>query len=1094
MTLKGTLDTFDLRELVQMLSFNHKVGTLRLQTVSGSRAIYVDRGRLTLPAADADLNRSAAREVRRSLGLDPAIVEDALRRAATQGAYVLDMLTQAGRIEAGRRDGLHRDAVLDCLLDAQLADVRGFEFHDGRAVGPDLQEVLPASPLVPVEGLLLELTRRLDVWEVVRQIVPSFGEIFEGTGIAVDIASREGLPEGALNAALPHVDGYSSVEAISERSDVSRFDVAQVMAAMVEMGGVRAVATDVLLERATERLAADESAGALAMLERAVARGDAAPRTRFRLAEVLEKLGRRSEAIEHLEQFIQGHAGADVEGGFEALRRLLALQDQDPRVARRLCDHYLRYRPELRAQRSVAKDALGIVIRHAVGEDGARGAAERLVAFIEQGDAPSEDLGLLAELYVRANAPHRAAQALTQRAEDMLAAGRLTPAREFLRRAVRYDAGCATARRRLAEIDAERGRRRARRRIRLGIATLAGAIVTLGALFWHHRQVGENALATTRGAAAASVAEVEDRARESTSNLESLLASARLGEVGPDEVRAAAEAHLRLTRGMVERPAPELAAYASDIELMPADTNEATERAHLQEFEARLARIPIEAEHRVSGLLARAKDAYELAVAALRARDPRAAQEYFRTARALSYADETVRENASRQLEYVAGLIATAESALQRMVAAREQRRFRPAFELGAEALRTLEGTGLERELRLAVSLRSEPPGAEVYLGGRATGLTTPCLLEYDPTAPRLDLVLRRTAYRSHAATLPGMVELQVSPERIASWTGEIHATLERGPEWVSPDLVNLRDLWVEDEVALCLRSDGRRIHSVDMRTGEPLLGTAAEAGTDEIEQAGRLPDGGAWRLRAVRRLAVATPMGLRWEFTGDSALPFAPATTQGTLCVIDAAGTVYGLESNSGRTLWKTPLGEPPTIAPRTSGLGFLVSTRGGAFAIDPLSGAPRPLLRSTAGSVLGLPFGNGALVLEQGPKGMRIVHDDGRVEVRGAAHPRNRPAPLVSGEGILWMEERGALWAQPGKEGATRLSLVGPDTLHWALRDGTLYTIGAGGRMAAIDLAKPDTLRWELPLGAAAILPPVVLPEHVLVATTAGLMAIRR
>ena len=32
MTLKGTLDTFDLRELLQMLAFNQKVGTLRLKT------------------------------------------------------------------------------------------------------------------------------------------------------------------------------------------------------------------------------------------------------------------------------------------------------------------------------------------------------------------------------------------------------------------------------------------------------------------------------------------------------------------------------------------------------------------------------------------------------------------------------------------------------------------------------------------------------------------------------------------------------------------------------------------------------------------------------------------------------------------------------------------------------------------------------------------------------------------------------------------------------------------------------------------------------------------------------------------------------
>ena len=44
MTIKGTLETFHLLDLLQMLAFNQKVGTLVLETAQGPRTVYVDSG------------------------------------------------------------------------------------------------------------------------------------------------------------------------------------------------------------------------------------------------------------------------------------------------------------------------------------------------------------------------------------------------------------------------------------------------------------------------------------------------------------------------------------------------------------------------------------------------------------------------------------------------------------------------------------------------------------------------------------------------------------------------------------------------------------------------------------------------------------------------------------------------------------------------------------------------------------------------------------------------------------------------------------------------------------------------------------------
>ena len=65
MTIKGTLETFNFRELLQMLAFNQKVGTLVLETEKGTQTIYVDRGRIAFVERDEGANESLLRVLRR---------------------------------------------------------------------------------------------------------------------------------------------------------------------------------------------------------------------------------------------------------------------------------------------------------------------------------------------------------------------------------------------------------------------------------------------------------------------------------------------------------------------------------------------------------------------------------------------------------------------------------------------------------------------------------------------------------------------------------------------------------------------------------------------------------------------------------------------------------------------------------------------------------------------------------------------------------------------------------------------------------------------------------------------------------------------
>lgn len=1095
MTLKGTLDTFDLRELLQMLAFNQKVGTLRLKTEQGPRSVYLDRGRCTFLADDPDLSRAFAREARRRRVVRSETVDHALGRALAEGRYVADLLAEEGVLEAPDRETLHAGVAVDRLLDAQLMAVEDFEFHDGRVLAADGHVAVPAEPLVPVEGLLLDLARCMDQWERVSEVVPDLGEVFEGNGVAVDLEEDGPVSPDLVRAVLPHLDGYRSVAELASVSDVSHFDAAQVVAAITQAGGAHAVATEDLLERAELQIDADLHEGAVPLLRLALSRGDAPPRTRFRLAELLAHLGRPDEATGVLEGFVRQHGGADVEGAFEALLRVLDLRKDDPGVARRLCDLYLQHRVELRSHVEEARRALGIVIRHASNNTDAREAAQRLATFLENGDAPGEDLRVLADLYAQADLPHKAAQALTQRAEEQLDAGRATSGRELLRRALALDPACGAARRRLAEIETQRRTRYQRARLRLALIALVTAVGAVGALWWNHHHQTEVALGAAEQHAGDAVTRVEHEADQLASGFVGLRERARKGEVGPDEVRHAADEHLAALAGVVREPTPDLEAFAAEIERTPSGETEGAQRSRLTALELRLEEIEAAGAARVRGLLDQARDAYEVGLGALRQRKLRQAREQFRIAHAFGWADEGVAENAARQLAHVEEILGGADQIVARIEEARRRGHESEAYRHAIEGLRSLIGTGLEGDVRFGAIVRSTPPGARVLLDGKDTGLVTPCTVTWSATAEQPRLELRRTGHGLASFELPNLFWLQTEDPRLDTWSPVLDAQLARGPIWRSEEMASVRDLWVEDDGVIVLRSDGRRVHGVDLATGEARDGSIAAADADGMERGGVLPGGSAWRVQRSRILRVAPPYLEPWTFETLMAIEQSPAMAEGILVVVDSAGNAYGLDAETGKKRWARRLESAPSQTPYASGLGFVVGTLGGAaFAIEPTTGHAKTLLRSTTGPVLALPFGTGVALLEHGPRGLRIAHADGRIEVRDEAAPRLRPQPAVGPEGIVWMEAGGAVRAQPRRGIREPLARVAATARHWTLDGSTLFTVDARGRLQALDLARGGQVVLDVDLGAPPMAAPAVTSERVVVPVEGALVGVQR
>jgi hypothetical protein len=186
-TIKGTLETFNLPDLLQMLAFNQKAGTLVLETAAGARTVCVERGLFGFVQGDLLPSRTAARILRRT----GAVASDRLARAeaitANSGRYLGDALTDLGVVDAAQRANITHQAICELAFDLVQTSITRFEFVEGRRLSPSGAEAEAIEPLMPVDGFLIDLTRKLDEWSLLRQEIPTEEEVFERTDLSPDL-------------------------------------------------------------------------------------------------------------------------------------------------------------------------------------------------------------------------------------------------------------------------------------------------------------------------------------------------------------------------------------------------------------------------------------------------------------------------------------------------------------------------------------------------------------------------------------------------------------------------------------------------------------------------------------------------------------------------------------------------------------------------------------------------------------------------------------------------------------------------------------------------------------------------------------------
>ncbi len=1105
MTIKGTLETFNLRELLQMLAFNRKVGTLVLETERGTQTVHVDKGLVAFVDGDPGASLALERVLRRRALVRDDRLQRAIQIQEASGAYLGQVLRDLGALEEAVLHETSNQAVAERFLTLQLTAITRFEFADGRVLAPDgtdhWPDGRPRAPIEPglvVEGLLLDLTRKMDQWVELQQIVPTMEEVYEGTGLSVDLeealAQEEVEPEAA-DLVIAGIDGYRTLDQVVGSSHVDELTAVQLAAALVQGGGIRPVATQDLMTRGEDLLTRGEPGRALPLLRRAIERGDAAPEARLHLADALELTSHRLEAAVQLETFAELADEEDpntVHPRFDAMNRALELRDGDLATATRVCDFYLQHRPWLHDRKAPALESLKQLIQGATTVNQPLIAAERLHQYIHNGDAPNEDLLVLADLYADGGDRMEAAAALCRRAENLLHQGRAPQARELLRRALHLDPSRQDARGRLQLLDGEERREKHRHRMAISLVVTALLVLGVGAAWWTYNQEAGRAIRRVRARAERTVTAAEREIDLRVDDFAQRFAAAHKREKPDTGLGATAQSLLEESDRLATQAGTALLELAKEIDRYEATAHGERNGAVLRQLESRLEGAKERARTVIQSARDEAARELDTGKKAYAEGHFMAARPHLVLAQSIAFDQEGQGEHAGVLLTHVDNYIARFEENRKELDHLRESGDVRAAFLKAVDILASQLDSDLTRQIRVPISVASEPDGARIRLDGQPLDCTTPCTLEYSPFEGT-ELTLELPGHVPQRFQLPSFTKISEKPDDVRAYVPEISAKLPEGPKWVLESPRGpVKALWASRDVPLLLDSDGRSLTPVRADVGA--LGPHKAFRRHEPVQAGGSLGGEVeWRLLGQRTLAIRPPLSEPWEVQILGQLKRPPVLHDGIVTVIDERGDIYGFQLLTGERVWHRSLDAPPAQDPVRATYGVLMTTRdGGAWLVKANSGAVRPLSSPGQGLVLALPLGEDTVLLGGKAHEARVVTRNGQLERLGLAAPTSSRA-AAGPAGVAWIESDGVHFLAPGGN-PIRVAGLGDHVAHLALDGKELYAAGADGVLRAARVDQPDATQWQCPVPGTVTQAPLPLGDAVYVLADGKLYAIER
>lgn len=239
MALEGNLKDFSLEDMFHLLSSGTKTGTLYLSSSDAEGKVCFKKGRVFF--ASSNYNRE-------SLGkrlVKAGVISDKQLRQAL-GLQKIQKKEKAGRrlgqilVDEGYLDGKVLESFIQDQINDTLFDLFRWEEGELRFEADDVCESEDIGISVSVENIIMESSRRLEMWNRIREKIPSTETRFAMAAapgeksIEIHLKPREWM-------LLCYLHGGRSVRELTELTGYNDFETAKILYGMSAAGLIEMV-------------------------------------------------------------------------------------------------------------------------------------------------------------------------------------------------------------------------------------------------------------------------------------------------------------------------------------------------------------------------------------------------------------------------------------------------------------------------------------------------------------------------------------------------------------------------------------------------------------------------------------------------------------------------------------------------------------------------------------------------------------------------------------------------------------------------------------------------------------------------------------
>lgn len=243
MALEGNLKDFSMADMFHLLASGRKTGSLYLERSGAQGRVCFKDGRVFFASSNwhrESLGRRLVRagvisekQLRQALGLQK------IQKKEKAGRRLGQILVDEGYLDGTVLEGFIQDQINDTLFDL-------FRWDEGelRFEADDVPEDEDIGISVSVENIIMEASRRLELWDRIKQKIPSLDTEFVmasspgDKSMEIHLKPREWM-------LLCYLHGGRSVRELTERTGYNDFETAKILYGMYAAGLIERVDDEV---------------------------------------------------------------------------------------------------------------------------------------------------------------------------------------------------------------------------------------------------------------------------------------------------------------------------------------------------------------------------------------------------------------------------------------------------------------------------------------------------------------------------------------------------------------------------------------------------------------------------------------------------------------------------------------------------------------------------------------------------------------------------------------------------------------------------------------------------------------------------------